>query len=295
MSRFRNVCFTSFICPTMDQKELEYYIYQKEKCPTTGREHWQGYLELKKQSYKSAVQRIIGDPVAHIEARRGTQADAIRYCKKDESAVPGSRIEWGTPKKQGRRNDLEQVSRQIFEEKYDISEIATENQSLFIHYHSGIKAALAIRDEIDTLQALKLEMSSAVLNSFQATIFEFLMEQNNRQILWITDREGGKGKTFLSKYLVAEWDAFRCSNGKNSDIALAYNGEPIFIMDLSRTCEEYVNYDIIEQVKNGILFSGKYESKNKVFPVPRVLILSNFEPDRNKLTADRWQPFDIRT
>jgi len=76
-----------------------YIIYGKEKVSTP---HLQGYCELNKQVKFKTVKDII--PRAHIEIRKGTQIQAINYCKKD-----GDYTELGTPKSQGHRADLDNI------------------------------------------------------------------------------------------------------------------------------------------------------------------------------------------
>lgn len=44
----------------------------------------------------------------------------------------------------------------------------------------------------------------------------------------------------------------------------------------------------MKKFKNGIVLSTKYESVQKCFPSAKVLCLSNFDPDREKLSKDRW-------
>lgn len=58
----------------------------------------------------------------------------------------------------------------------------------------------------------------------------------------------------------------------------------IFILDLSRTCENFVSYDSIEKLKNGFWFSGKYESKMVMIPPPVVIVFANFKPEIDKLS-----------
>jgi len=78
------------------------------------------------------------------------------------------------------------------------------------------------------------------------------------------------------------------TNGKCADIAHAYNYEEIVVFDFSREQEERINYQIIEKFKDGRIFSPKYDSKCKVFKGARVIVFSNFDPDKSKLSEDRW-------
>ncbi len=84
-------------------------IYQRERCPETQREHWQGYVELRKQMRFDAVKRMLGNDV-HFERRAGTQQDAIAYCSKEETRVLPT-VSHGTAKKQGKRRDLKYLKR----------------------------------------------------------------------------------------------------------------------------------------------------------------------------------------
>ena len=45
---------------------------KKEVCPTSGRLHWQGYIELKDKARLGKVKEVLGCPSAHLEMRRGT-------------------------------------------------------------------------------------------------------------------------------------------------------------------------------------------------------------------------------
>lgn len=127
---------------------------------------------------------------------------------------------------------------------------------------------------------------------------ELKQEADDRTIIWYYDKNGGQGKTVLSKYLVVKMNAIVVS-GKASDIKYAVgktldSGKEmeIVIFLFPRSVEEYVSYDAIESVKDGIFFNGKYESGMHVFPSPHVVCFANFKPDLEKLSIDRW---DVRT
>lgn len=83
-------------------KSATYVIIGRE-VGDTGTSHLQGYLELKSRTRLNSVKSVAGLRRAHLEPRKGTQSQAIDYCKKDNHFD-----EFGSPKVnvQGARNDL---------------------------------------------------------------------------------------------------------------------------------------------------------------------------------------------
>jgi len=110
MSQFRNVCFTSFDCDKKySDDRIKYLIAQKEKCPSTGKLHMQGYVEFDRPLRMGQIKSILGE--CHIERRKGNQQQAIKYCQKIASrAEPHYSIEMGQPGEQGARTDLEAMN-----------------------------------------------------------------------------------------------------------------------------------------------------------------------------------------
>ena len=101
--RWRNCCFTINNPRVLADGKFEplvlslpercsYIVWSLEK-GENGTQHYQGYLELKKQiESKDAgpIKKILGYPSAHIELRRGSARQAADYCKKlDETHVDG--------------------------------------------------------------------------------------------------------------------------------------------------------------------------------------------------------------
>lgn len=66
----------------------------------------------------------------------------------------------------------------------------------------------------------------------------------------------------------------------------------IVLINLSRQNEGHFSYAAVEAIKDGLIFSGKYEGGTKLIPHPHIVIFSNWYPARENLTEDRW---DIRT
>lgn len=143
MTRARNYCFTSYI-PELKitaDPTIRYYVYQQEKCPETGKLHWQGYIEFHKAMRYSSIQKILGDPKCHLETRKGTAKQAAEYCKKIESAVPGSTVEWGKLACQGERIDIyeaiDDIRNGVHSEAHDV---------YLLRYPQGYKAVKAKYD-----------------------------------------------------------------------------------------------------------------------------------------------------
>ncbi len=119
-------------------------------------------------------------------------------------------------------------------------------------------------------------------------------EPDDRTIHWYWETVGNVGKSALVKYLVVNCGAMLIS-GKSADIkyqiASVKNGEypDIILYDIPRTAEGYINYTAMEEIKNGVFASSKYESKMVIMPSPHIICFSNFEPDLDTMSADRWK------
>lgn len=124
---------------------------------------------------------------------------------------------------------------------------------------------------------------------------------HDRRIHWYFDIKGGAGKTTFCRSLLYRFpNEVIYLSGKAADVKCGVaqfvmnKGSPrICIFDCVRSTEGYVSYEAFEAVKNGIFFSGKYESGMIAFDIPHVFIFANFEPDITKLSTDRWYIRDI--
>ncbi len=108
MARYRAVVFT-WNNPEghleFDADKMEYLVYQEE-IGDSGTYHFQGYCEFKTQLRMAAAKELLGGDTVHLERRRGTQEQAIAYAKKEDTRIDGP-FEFGIPRSQGKRMDLE--------------------------------------------------------------------------------------------------------------------------------------------------------------------------------------------
>ena len=83
----------------------------------------------------------------------------------------------------------------------------------------------------------------------------------NRNIVWHKDRRSGAGKSFFTNYLLCKRKDGACfGDNKEADIAYAYRYERVVIIDFARSAR--ISYEIcgvMEKLKNGRIFSSKYE------------------------------------
>ena len=125
-------------------------------------------------------------------------------------------------------------------------------------------------------------------------------ERCPRTVYWYYDYVGNTGKTQLSKYLCVKEEAL-ILGGRSADMKYGVikfiekkgYAPRLIIFDIPRSSRDYVSYQGIEEIKNGLFFSGKYESDMCVFNNPHVICFANSPPEIEKLSRDRWVIRDI--
>lgn len=272
---------------------IRYICFQIEK-GDNGTIHYQGYIELKKQLRYNNINKIIfNGQNPHIEVATKCQLANIRYCTKLKGRVHGP-WEYGFKAQQGFRTDIYGVMLEDMKNKdVKIADIAIKYPDLYVKYSNGIEKLYQRVRELQQKEEIYDIVEEKGYNKWQKEIIESLEKQNDRQVTWVFDKKGGSGKTELARHLILNNDACYFTNSKTKDIAYAYNGEKTVIFDLARSLEDRVNYQSIEQIKNGLMFSSKYTSVTKIFNKPKVLIMANFMPEMSKLSMDRWDILDL--
>lgn len=137
-----------------------------------------------------------------------------------------------------------------------------------------------------------------VFRPFQQRIIDLINDEktknDDRTIYWFWEPNGNIGKTQLAKYICSKYNALYLS-GKANDIKFAVAEHikskkelDVAIFYYTRSVEDYVSYEALESIKDGIFFSGKFESKQCIFNSPIVICFANFAPNTNSLSNDRW-------
>ncbi len=150
------------------------------------------------------------------------------------------------------------------------------------------------------IDIVKRRFDKTKAKRWQSEILEMITEEADpRKIYWYWERKGNVGKTTLCKEIcLRHKNKAIYVSGKGNDIKCAIASmekkPEIVLWDIPRSSEDYVSYAAIEAVKNGIFFNGKYESGMCIFTEPHVVIFANFEPERHKLSIDRWVVKEIK-
>lgn len=124
-------------------------------------------------------------------------------------------------------------------------------------------------------------------------------DPDDRLVYWFYESTGNKGKSSICKYLISKMNALFIDEGKKADlINLVFNNNMdrcrIIVIDIPRANGNKCSYKTIEAIKNGMICNTKYETGTKLFNPPHILIFSNYPPEIDELSKDRWQIYEIR-
>lgn len=236
--------------------QTQYYIVGKEEGKLNNTPHLQGYIYYANARTFKQVKDML--PKCHIEPSRGTPIQNHNYCSKE-----GEYIErWNQCKN-----------------KQSVAEFIAERKKIALNKYK-----------------------STVWKQWQADIIAKLdAKADDRSIIWVVDEKGHCGKSYLAKYLYLK-HATIIADGHKSDIFNQLNIKinierqdiTLCILDIPRCGEHYINYGVIEQLKNGLIYSGKYEGGDIIFDPLHIIIFANFEPDYYKVTSDRWNIIEVK-
>lgn len=259
---------------------------QLERCPETNRLHIQGFVvfstnkRLPKGSANTGVKAV--HPTAHWEVMHGSLESSEAYCSKETSRAPGTFPKvWGVRpvNRQGKRTDLESACAALLAASGDVDDrmrtIAPEHAACVAKYGSGLERLARYTEEPD------LVMSEPAWRPWQLDLKQKLSQPaDDRSILVYIDPVGGAGKSTVMRYFVTNKDLRACVlSGQIRDMAFAFCQKKyrIVFFDISRTSAEHVVHllSFAETLKNGVIFSSKYESGMHAFKSPHIVFFSN--------------------
>jgi hypothetical protein len=289
MSRSKNWCFTLNNPTPADTDRLmlletnplvQYLVFGRE-VGESGTPHLQGFISFTERQRRNQTLTFTGQ--AHLSHARDAKASAL-YCKKD-----GDYTEFGTaPAGPGNRSDLEAFKEAVLSGLTNRKDIRADHSEVSAKYPRFVDAYLADQapDRVIELHPLR---------DWQQTLNQDLnLAPEDRKVIFLVDLEGNKGKSWFSHYYAANHDNVQILlPGKKADMSYALDSTiRVLFIDAPRSKQgEFLQYDFLEDVKNGFVFSSKYESRNKNLGKCHVVVNMNEHPDMSKLSNDRY---DVR-
>lgn len=266
--KFDKFCFTwhNYTTANLDYlKNAEFYsfiCFGEEITPSNGTPHLQGYFELPHKRYMKGLLTTDMKGVSKLLIAKGTADQNRDYCSKDDKF-----FEKGTAKKP--------------------------------HGGKREKKTTSLRETLKQKVLKKYENTK--WKNWQEKILKILEKTpDNRKIHWIWEETGNIGKSFLAKYIACNYEGVIICDGKKENIFnqtnnMIENGiEPkIVLMDIPRTLEGKIHFGTIEQLKNGMIYSGKYEGGQCFFDDVHIIAFANFQPDLGEMSEDRWEITDL--
>ena len=150
------------------------------------------------------------------------------------------------------------------------------------------------------------DVGNVELKPWQESLLEYVQQPCDREIFWVVGQEGNEGKNWFQKYVKSWLGARRVVTGidikaNNASIFQALRKCPIatadiFLFNIGKSMKQFdkINYDALEQMKDGEPFASRYNSQLLKIRVPNVvMVFSNSPPDVKELAKVRFRVFHI--
>ena len=189
-----------------------------------------------------------------------------------------------------RKKEMGRKIKEIIENKANFNENALSKES---------KEAL----DIFNLYGKSSRIQKTNWRGWQQGLRTYLNKPTEREIIWIIGTKGNEGKSFFQERVCDEFGHDKVCNMEISDspknifyiLKKCSSTANIFLFNLPRaTILERDNYKILENIKDGSAIAGKYQSCKVRFKKPNIVIVfSNYGPEIDALSQDRWNIFKI--
>lgn len=144
----------------LGQGILKKYVFQRERCPTTGKEHLQSFVRFSKPHKWTSVQTMLDIGEAHLDTCERSDEANYRYCTKAETRIGTPEMGGDWDDQQGSRSDLKRVKRDLDDGKtvIEIAKGDVNGFGVFLKYHAGLTMYANALKERRTNQVMDVKL-----------------------------------------------------------------------------------------------------------------------------------------
>ena len=282
--------------------------HKKVECDVCNKLMRSDHLKRHKQTHRDLLSLPVNEIKNELETRQEIKKKQEERIQKIEEIAKENNLAIPDEITSRKRESVDKITdvrtrclqnQQLYLEKIELGkQVATIIENGDVIYESLGKID---KEAFDTYRKyLKVDISDIVLRKWQEEAMKLFDSPTERQVIWITDILGGKGKTFFQKYVVGYYGQSRVARldlrVKHANACNVLKKLPLATIDIflfndvrSQYGEDLNLYRLLEDIKDGQATTSKYDNDNIRFKTPNiVMIFSNKYPNLKKLTNDRW-------
>ena len=245
----------------------------------------------------------------HYKRNEGNPVTNISLTN-NYNSTPGVSTQIG---KEDSEINKEKLRKHLIKLENEYQEKIVQGQKIYEMLGEGLVSYQALPREMKEGVDLYMEnqadfrdVGNVELKPWQESLLEYVQNPCDREIFWVVGKEGNEGKNWFQKYVKSWLGARRVVTGidikaNNASIFQALRKCPIttadiFLFNIGKSTKKFdrINYDALEQMKDGEPFASRYNSQQLKIRVPNVvMVFSNSPPNVNELAKVRFRVFNI--
>jgi len=265
-------------------KRVNYFCYgiMGDEHTQEGRQHWQCYFQLSQCVKLGFLKNNVSSRMHWIPAN-GTAQQNITYCSKEDTDPWIFGVPKLTKKESGKLRGAETIRLALMPGTTWI-DVVEEAGSYAFQHKTQVEGLIRQANKRKHRKAAKASMKLEDLLAWQRKQYNHYLLQDNRTILWMYDKVGCLGKTHLLKFIALQNGGIYFENGKRADLTRYWDYQPYAAVNFTRDKEGIACYSFLESLKDGAMFSSKYEPESKITNIiVRVIVAANWLPQLDKM------------
>jgi hypothetical protein len=175
--------------------------------------------------------------------------------------------------------DIEALDKALLKKSQEYSEKVSLGEEIYKILGKGEvepeSLTLEWKEALDTYIKQKplINYDDITLKPWQEELMSYITNPSDRKVIWVLGSKCGEGKSWFQEYVESLFGFKRVVAGMNikvntASLCHALQKRPLATTDIflfnigkSRTKYEEVNYELLEQIKDGRVFASKYNSQ----------------------------------